>query len=98
MTFFKNKKFIDVVRPFQEFFLYKSFMLVAHGNILSYYDTERESWRCHYHFEDEEEDDDDDFQHMNTRQTFIHNMRKKVINVFRHETKDEGQFGIGVLF
>ena len=68
LLFYKNKKFIDVVRPFQEFFLYKSFMLVAHGNILSYYDTERESWRCHYHFQNNDEDEDEDFlERMDTR-------------------------------
>lgn len=31
--------------------MYKSFLLVAHGNILSYYCLKKNKWRCHYKFD-----------------------------------------------
>ena len=56
ILFFKNQKYKDLLRPFQEFIFYKSFMLVAHGNILSYYNVETEKWVCHHKFEENVEE------------------------------------------
>ena len=74
-------------------------MLVAHGNILSYYDVETEKWICHHKFEDYAGEVDNQSQRqVNLNQTFAYLIKKKVISVFRHETSDENSFGIGVLF
>ena len=52
LAFFMNQKYKELIKPFQEFIFHGRFLLVAHGNILSLYDTETEQWRCHHHFEE----------------------------------------------
>lgn len=52
VLFFKNQKYKDLLRPFQEFIFYKNLLLIAHGNILSIFDTEDSKWVCHHKFEE----------------------------------------------
>ena len=56
LEYFKNQKYRNLVRPYQKFIFYKNFMLVGHGNILSYYDTDLETWKCHYKFKEGSDD------------------------------------------
>ena len=52
LAFFMNQKYKELIKPFQEFILLEGYLSVAHGNILSLYDTEEGRWRCHHHFEE----------------------------------------------
>ena len=80
------------MKPYQEFVLFKRFLLVAHSNILSCFDTEKKKWICHQKFEIGK--DDEDFE----QRSLAFQMRKKVIKVFRYEVEDETDFEIGILF
>lgn len=91
LAFFINQKYKGLLKPYQEFFIYKKFLLVAYGNILSYYNIEERQWRCHYKFQEGPEDSFD------VNKSFAYAIKKKVIKVFRNDTRS-GDFGIGVLF
>ena len=52
ITYLKSMKYRDVHKPYHEYFFYKNFMLVVHGNILSYYDVNEEKFITHHMFED----------------------------------------------
>lgn len=74
-------------------------MLIAHGNILSYYDTDKCEWVCHHKFEEHAgEAISENNANVDLNQTFAYTIKKKVISVFRHESRDDNSFGIGVLF
>ena len=45
--YFRNQKYKDLMKPYQEFVLFKKYLLVAHSNILSCFDTFRKKWICH---------------------------------------------------
>ena len=83
----KFEKFKELVKPYQEIFLYKHMLLVAHDNIISYFNIEKKEWKCHHKF-------DSDDQETTTTSIAGNRVRK----VFRYETKDSSQYGIGVLF
>ena len=93
--FFNNQKYVNHLKPFQQFILYKSFMLVTHGNIISYYDIFEEKWKCHYKFKESPNVSSVTF---NANQTYAYIIKKKVLTVFRHESKNDKTLGIGVLF
>ena len=40
----------DHYKPFETFVLYMNYLLVAHGNIVSYYDTAAKDWMGHINF------------------------------------------------
>ena len=90
--YFRNQKYKDLMKPYQEFVLFKKYLLVAHSNILSCFDTFRKKWICHQKFEVGK--DDEDFEH----RSLSYQMRKKVIKVFRYEASDDANFAIGLLF
>jgi hypothetical protein len=73
----------DLIKPFQDFILYKSFMLVAHGNILSYYDIDEERWMKHHKFS--EAPADVTRSSISLNKTYAYIIKKKVVSVFRHE-------------
>ena len=102
LAFFMNQKYKELIKPFAEFIFHGRFLLVAHGNILSLYDTETEQWRCHHPFEESslkrQATEHGDSQVGGLNQTFAFQIKKKVVNVFREEADDQGTFGIGVLF
>jgi len=50
-SFFLNQKYKELVKPYQEFFLYKNMLFVAHNNIISYYNIEKKEWKCHHKFD-----------------------------------------------
>lgn len=85
------------MKPFQNFILYKTFMLVAHGNVLSYYDTNDKKWKCHHRFTDSD-DGNESRSTIGLNYTYAYVLKKKVISVFRHEIDAEEGVGIGVLF
>lgn len=60
-------------------------LLVAHDNIISYYNIEKKEWKCHHKFDSDDQE---------TTSIAANRVRK----VFRYETKDSSQYGIGVLF
>lgn len=61
-------------------------MMVAHGNILSYYDVDKEEWKCHHKFEENSQQaSDKGLGQVNMNQTFCYMIKKKVLCVFRHE-------------
>ena len=41
-----------MIRPFKKFIAYDSYVIVHHGNILSCYDTDSETWIDHENFDD----------------------------------------------
>ena len=58
IRYLRNQKYRNLHKPYQEFIFYKNFMLIAHGNILSYYDMEDEEWKCHHKFEEQQSQDE----------------------------------------
>ena len=74
-----------------------NYMLVAHGNIVSYYDIAQKEWKGHINFCDKESHSGDSGHSMILNDTHAFIKNKKVLKVFRHEAS-KGEFNIGVLF
>ena len=86
----------DHYKPLETFVLYMNYLLVAHGNIVSYYDTAAKDWMGHINFCDKESHSESGHSMvLNDTHHFMRN--KKVLKVFRHEAS-KGEFNIGVLF
>ena len=86
----------DHYKPFETFVLYMNYLLVAHGNIVSYYNTAEKDWLGHINFCDKESHAEGSHSViLNDSYAFMKN--KKVLKVFRHESS-KGEFNIGVLF
>ena len=75
IRYLKSMKYRDMHKPYSEFIFYKRFMLVAHGNILSYYDVDKKKWITHYMFEDKNEKDPSN-PRVNLNQTFAFMIKK----------------------
>ena len=74
---------------------FKNLVLVAHQNIISYYDTDKERWIEHLECKfNEEESNGPDHQISEVEKR----MRHIVLNVFSHETEKDGVYKVGVLF
>lgn len=91
--FFRNQKFKTVINPYQEIFLYNKTLIVAHGNMMSYYNLKTNSWVKHYKFS--EGADQSEVNGLN--QTLAYALRKKVLRMFRYDS-NVSQFSIGILF
>ena len=52
LRFLSNHKYKDIFRPYQSILHYNSFLFVAHGNVLSYYDIDSMKWKTHHKFVD----------------------------------------------
>ena len=59
-------------------------LLVAHNNIISYYNIDKKDWKNHHKF-DNQQGMDSDLMSINT--TFAYSSNK-VLKVFRYQTKD----------
>ena len=96
-AFFVNQKYKILMNPFQEIFMYKKVLIVAHGNIMSYYNLTKNKWLKHYRFQE-------DGVNLNSRdpnQSFQHAVNKKVLRMFRYEHEDgdgDDELSIGLLF
>mmetsp|Transcript_40539 Transcript_40539/g.53180 ORF Transcript_40539/g.53180 Transcript_40539/m.53180 type:complete len:113 (+) Transcript_40539:380-718(+) len=91
-AFFLNQKYKKLLNPYQEMFLHNKTMLVAHGNILSYFSMATKRWICHHKFA---EDDEDGTPNGNV--SFAYATKKKVLRMFRYDG-DDSDFSIGILF
>lgn len=99
MDFFRNKKFKDSLKTFSNFILFKTFMLVSHGNIISYYDTQKKAWIDHYQFASNNDDSSNlDQTNVDMNRTYAYINKRKVLSVFRFEIENGDNLGIGVLF
>ena len=90
-----------MLKPFQEFILWKNFLIVAHGNYLSYYDVDKQQWKWHHKFEEISSTSSlaDDQTMVSANHSNAYLLKKQVMKVFRTETTfDADSAGIGVLF
>ena len=79
-----------------------NYLMIAHGNNVSYYDMANKKWMGHINFALKQDSDgrnipDNTSVAANLNETYNHLRNKKVIKVFRHEAS-AGSFNIGVLF
>ena len=82
------------MKPYQEFFLHKKMLIVAHNDVISYYNTEKKKWKAHYKFNNL---DGVSTSNISINTTFSYSANK-VQKVFSFESKDSSDLGIGVLF
>ena len=94
-AFFLNQKYKKLLNPYQEMFLHRKSLLVAHGNILSQFDMAKKMWVKHLKFTDA--DDGDMMDEMTPDQSFAYATKKNVLRIFRYDS-DQSDFSLGVLF
>lgn len=93
MSFFRNQKYKLILNPYQEIFLFNKTLLVAHGNVLSYYNMASNKWSMHHKFAEGLNDDGP----ADANQSFAFVLKKKVLRMFRYESA-LSDYSIGILF
>ena len=92
---FRSQRLRDHYHPFSTFVLHDNFLLVAHGNLLSLFDTSENLWIEHINFNKTLQDAD---ATVISTQSAVRAMRNdQVAKIFRYQS-EASELCVGVLF